>query len=316
MRGIAPVVLSDYVDITYGTFKVFNADKLQVSDRQNIEIIEMHCVVYDVTPYNASTTVLTNLGTTIQLKLELGEYKITNGYIPIWLFGPRHDCATEVNLARSSSAAPFDVESGPAPCCVYRWILPCPLLLTQNDNIIAQVKRESSDIYTAVVGVASARTYRVQLSFVGRYLDPNIKIGPTVKVPYVTSFLGLRGTKCNISKHQDLENPFQVPYHIERINGRIEAYMLQEGNNWQVDYLGHEPILKMTDSQGYIVVQPNTPFNDVFEVGRRDWIVRRDLAPRQYYIAEVDENVASTVTNLYGLTRPMISLVGYREEVI
>jgi len=242
-------------------------------------------------------------GNGITAKLQMGRINITQDFVPIWLFG------THVQKLWIAGAGVIDAQHLYG-YNEYRWKLPRPLFVPLGSAIT--VNLQATPFLTAAA--------RVSVSFVARALPVGTKTPPKIDVPFVTAYIPDLQTSTNErtaqSSEKDLVNPFLVPLHVQRFIGR-QSYnggypaglVFEVGDDGTIAFVGTD--IKLADSMGYNVTRDFTPFDSVFEPGRRAWTFLRQLNPKERY------NAAFRITGTYrAKLNPQVSLVGFREEVM
>jgi hypothetical protein len=229
------------------------------------------------------------------VRIKLGNYDITNGFVPIQAFSKLLDYSTEALLSRYAHVWPF----------------PKPLLLMPQERISVSVYWKHG----------APNTFQVHA--VG-YAGSTIQRLPTVReVPYCSAFLGASrlddsGLFAEQSNEYDLGNPHASPMFVEALTGRLlsgtNATALWDQGDY-VDTTWRKITVRMEDSQGNAIQKVPVPFCNAFDQLRRRWSIKTWLPPKAFFIARVEGDLNSTqATHNYFV--PLIGIVGTRQERI
>jgi hypothetical protein len=259
-----------------------------------------------------------NRGGSLKAKIVVGTHMMTNSFVPVWLLGkcdtPEAECHPDVGAVGPAATGSY--------YGAWTWILPKPLYVLPSMPIAIQVQRAGP--LGGLPGDAFAidspgTTLPIWISVTGGYIERGFKAPSVIDVPYVTAMVGsatvvgqaVTPLPINYSQKSDLENPFSRPLEIERLTGRLRNFnpLSAFPGAVEFDYLLPNPTIFMRDSLGYGLTRDYVPFNEVFDVSRRDWCIRRSIPSREYYSAIVNSN---GVANLY----PQVAIVGSRKEEI
>lgn len=253
-------------------------------------------------------------GALVGVRLDLGDFSLTNGFIPVYAFGKAEGLVSEQVGGYAQYVAK----------------LSRPIYLPSGAAIRPQFQ------HRAQLSVA----VDVQVSMYGRRLSPKSALPRRLMLPYWAAYackpFTLGTADSDISTENDLYNPFDVPMEMERFIGRINYYSGAAFNNANTmteveqslnaapsgggpaalgDALG-QILCQITDSNGFTVVKKPTPFRLVFDAETRAWPVSHDLPPGGYYIVSMTNNawiVAAPYAGKQVVAQPIVSMLGWRE---
>jgi len=243
-----------------------------------------------------------NWGGRIRTKLRMGRIALTGtrdggNFVPLWNFcAPPNGSAIAVEQESSVLGVIQAVSH-------YVWKLPKPLIVPRGSVLSSEFFRPIDTLpFVATVSVA----------YSGIYLPPTYKMTAEMAVPYVTLFepAGATASSAFLSSELDLVNPFLVPLHVQRFIGRIEDGV-PPSQMFEV-VSPSVPTVTMKDSWGNNVVRDFTAFATVFDSLRRAWTFGKVLNPKERYMVSL-LNVTTALP--VPVPRPMISMVGWRNEV-
>jgi len=201
-----------------------------------------------------------------------------------------------------------------------RWVLPKPLWMPAGDIVQATVSREAA-FGSAVASITA------QMTVIGRAVLPDTKPPPARCIPHVGWFVHPTGAGTSVPYSQanaQFKNPFTSPWYVQRIilNTRDQ---LNESNGVRTGYgLFEDPSgvssyaqVQLFDSLGYKITGSSqggyVPLADVASaVNDASWTFGRPLPPGENYNANFRIVAGSADTTVFS---PMISFVGYREEL-
>lgn len=201
-----------------------------------------------------------------------------------------------------------------------RWVLPKPLWMPAGDIVQARVHR-STDFGTAVASITA------QMTVVGRAVLPDTPPPPARCIPHVGHFTHPTGTGTSVAfsmANAQFKNPFQTPWYVQRIvlntrdqlgetSGVRTGYGLFEDPTGVLSYAQ----VQLFDSLGYKITGSNAgdyvPLADVASAANdAAWTFGRPLPPGENYNVSFRVVAGSSDTTVFS---PMISFVGYREEL-
>lgn len=310
-----PVHLTASIDLQSPSASGVNVAALKNPIPGPMEIMEVKFGLRIPTP---STTVSAGVsGGVVGIQFMLGDIPVTNGHVPVWLFGREANIGAEQVLGNSTT--PFTYAE-------YRWKLAHPLyvptgwVLTPTFQHFGQIKQS---IYT-------------RISYGARVLPIGAKKPSAIKVPYVASFVSKTFTTYGAadtdrSAETDLVNKIGAPLHLVRFVGRINAFFLSSAVVYTSDFEGDETstgasdlrgrlltVDKMIDSVGNQLVRDPTLYGSVFAGATRTWEIGRDLVVPSEWYAIVDLGKAAPVTTPSGVyqAQAQIGMEGWREVAI
>lgn len=295
-----PLHLTASVNVQAGSQAAPNTVNLQNTTGQYIELLE---IKWELTPESASLF----SGAVMGCQLNLGNIPITNGFVPVWNFGPGR--AFEYEVSSPSRSIPIQ----------YSWKLPRPLLIPPG-SVVAPIFQHRGLIPIDVA---------MRISYACRILPADYKMPNKVQVPYVAFYASkvfdVQSTTVDsdTSTELDLTNRFDAPLRIHRFVGRVNEYALTSivgvaGNNNSDVIFNHLASrllrVRMTDSRGQPTIPTPTLFRQVFDGPTRTWDSDFILPPKSYYTAVLErEAVSSVPTNVQLQGQAMISMIGWHE---
>lgn len=256
-------------------------------------------------------------GALVGCRLDLGEFQLTNGYIPVYAFGRAENLIAEQTADGANPPLTAYAE--------YICRLSRPIYLPMGAAIRPQLQHK---------GLTSA-TVDVHVSMFGRMLNAKTPLPEKLVLPYWSAYVCKTFTAGTVdtdsSSENDLANPFTVPLQMERFVGRI-CYFSGSGNVFSTSMVETEAALfgpvannpvmgdllgqvlcSITDSNGYPVVKRLTPFRLVFDAETRSWPVTHKLPAGGYYLVSMS-NLAWLVSTAGTFSaQPCISMLGWRE---
>ena len=240
-----------------------------------------------------------NVGGTVRAKFRMGNIDLTNGYIPIWNFGPQLQESAANKIEWPAGIVGAEVAAQSVYYSQFVWKLPRPLWIDPGAPLVPDFIRMSDPIDGDVT---------VRISYVARVLPADAPKPELLEVPYVTSFIPEAGVAVAESSQQHLRNPFQNDLHVQRFIGRIQV--TNGGVSlYEADASYFTPMLTMSDSRNVAVVKDPTPFGHVFDFSRRAWTFNRELPGKEFFTAQLTGMVVGVRPET-----PMISMVGWRHE--
>lgn len=283
-------------------------------------------------PYNSPAG---NVGVILSLSGETIT-QAANG-IPINLLCPGQQLNAE-SVAYGSAAGNTLASFVGAFAGSYRLVLKTPIKLLPNELL---------DVQLSSLGVLNS-SVTVQVSYLGR-TRADLPIPDKRVLPYFASFNAdslyqpTTGDAPNVvvSKETDLQNVFDQSIRINRFVGRINGFYFTASTpreagapgpglvgpfteftdsscsgqiNAHNGYLpGSDKVLcGMTKSTGTPTIAPNTPFRLAFDGMTRSWELDDVLAPRGYYIAQVEVDPPSE--NIDHAQAPVYIAIGMHAE--
>jgi hypothetical protein len=298
-----PILVSDSVVIPPGGTAVANAGRLSSPFRQAIVIDEIRWSTYNAVEITGvfDDTPSWNVGAVVRTKLNIGRVDVTNGFVPIWLFGT----TMQANYFVEVNAVRFSVPNANDEAVVvshYRWRLPRPLYLAPGNAL--QSSFQHNDVLTLMGDTT------VHVAYAGRYATPEDKPkNGAWEVPWVTPYLPAANVVHAQSSEKDLVNPFLVPLNVQRMLYRAvrvsDALCVET-----TDSAGVEILIK--DSHGVNIIRDAVSPAVAMDMPRRAWTFQTVLNPKERY------NVTFT-----GMTDAspeqdsvQLAMVGWRNERI
>lgn len=246
-------------------------------------------------------------------KLKLGNLPLTQGNVPISLFGKALNDSVENTAA--TSGGPF----------VFTWKLPKPLFIPARDYL------RPIFYYAPFSGAAAAN---ITVAYACRPLPVGTPTPKTLQVPWVAAYVppmqatGVAAAdRVDESQPSDLYNPWDQDLHVQRFVGRL----LVQGNTAveetglmglasaspQLQAFGAGvdaatgTMITAQDSQNNILIRDPTPFAHVFDFVDRAWTVNCVLPPKGFYQFTMERYWADYSAGYTATTG--ISMIGWRE---
>lgn len=263
------------------------------------------------------------LGGLIACKLDLGQWPITNGFVPTWSFGRSEqafDEATQSSAVIIDPTSPTGVRE--ATTQSYIWRLPRPLYVPNDSVLVPNFQHRG----------LFAKPVDVNVGYVCRSLPKGYEPKKII-LPYAAAFVSknfdvntiagsVSGFDTDESTETDLTNSFDEELCLQRFSGR--ALMYNNGAPSLSDETG-QPLsawasagltVRMVDSHGRPIIPNFTPFRTAFAGMTRSWEMDAGqmLDPRSYYnaILRVNSLGVPPADQFYTL-QAMIGMVGWRE---
>jgi hypothetical protein len=260
------------------------------------------------------------LGGVIGCKLDMGNHKFTNGFVPIHLFGRETNLVDAQQVDQLDVVNPYVTEEAitNSTTCFYTWVLPKPLYVPAGAVLTPSFQHFGAIPYPVNVFIsASARSL------------PFDAVPPkTISLPWVASWMSQgyvagTGTGSERSLETDLQNPFDKKVKLQRFGGRV---MVTDtlGDNPITDYsfpqiAASQFMVRMTDSFGRPIIRDLTSMAQAFATPSRGWELSNgtSMDPESYYIVYLTKGLGGfedhSPANIN--CQAQISLVGWRDEV-
>ncbi len=278
-----------------------NTVNLQNTTGQYIEILE---IKWELTP----TVIGIFSGAVMGCQLNLGNIPITNGFVPVWNFGPGRAFEYEIGSNTPGLLVPIQ----------YNWKLPRPLLIPPGGVLAPMFQHR---------GLVPADV-DVRISYACRVCPINHVVPKDVPVPYAAFYASKifqvfdnTNTDTDTSNELDLVNRFNSPLRINRFTGRIDQFanvigpwgLANTHSDVLFNQLGSRFLsVRMTDSRGEPIIPNPTLFRQAFCGPTRTMDVDFIMEPKTFYKATLDRSVSTEINNpptLYG--QAFIGMVGW-----
>jgi hypothetical protein len=290
-----------------------NAISLKSPSGEAMEILEVRFSITAVPTVSSTLSpAYSTYGAVIACKLDLGKYPLTNGYVPVALFGRSEELMAE-QITDVGSSNLFN-----AVCNEYAWRPPHPIYVPKGAVLVPTFQHRGITPFDL----------NVRISYAARLIPDGTPAPKRVMLPYVAAWgsgtFDAAVTGTDRSTETDLVNPFKEPLYIQRMVGRVinvfvATNRVDEGITTPTETV---PALlwnvRIVDSHGHPVVQKFTPFRLVFSSVTRSWDMDPSvtLAPMSFYSAYVRKDVLGGYPALNSLnTQAFISIVGWRDVV-
>lgn len=243
-------------------------------------------------------------GGTIACELLLGTIKLTNGAIPVWLFGRLENPGAQSDVQ--------DIVSGTS-YAYHSWRLPRPLFIPAGTTITPNFT------HTGLVPDA----LNVRIAYSGRSVSKQPK---KIHVPWVASyvskvFIPVSTSGLDRSSDTDLINPSDDPLHLQRLTAHTINIFQAAGSQILEDgfpqFVASQAMkIRITDSFGRPIVRSFTTIQSVFSSATQSWEMDNGaiVDPHSFYI--VDTRLTGSAASIAaGLSTQMhIGMVGWHEE--
>jgi hypothetical protein len=283
-----PIVLSDSGSVPAGGIWSPDAEKMQNVYQQPVQIEEIRIMVQN-NNVGAAAGASKNMLALIHMSLQAGRHALTRNFVPILTLNPREQATLETWTNTPNGLYAY-----------WKWRLPAPMPLDVGTALIPQFKWITpSRSVLASANIDSPLTISVVL--VGRSIDA---MPVTARVPYVAAYQAKVGVLNSLD--QDLYNPFETPFHIQRMVARVFS-SAGDTDIWIAELSPNK--LKMADQYGYAIVKNFTSWYNIFDPATCAWTFNRNLGPRERYFISLQD--APSLAYL-----PAVSLIGHREETL
>lgn len=242
-------------------------------------------------------------GAALRCRLDLGKIEITNGFIPVCLFGKGEHESMESVLMRVGSITPADSYSR----LEFRWKLSHPLFIPAGGLLVPSF--EHGGQITAPI--------QVRIGYSARSLPMNYR--PTKLIlPWVASYISdsfdLSTAATFNSSELDLVNKWDSPLIVDRLSGRLSVFDNQFVAVFDSAYMGLKALnVRLVDSAGNAIVRAVSPFSHVFHNTFKTWETKSVLPAKGYYQAFFGSTAQSGIASARYLAQALVGLVGSRE---
>lgn len=304
-QPVAPIHLSSAVQLQAGTSGGVPSAALKNPMGADMEVLEIKFEVSGSIADNINQGV--PYGGSIGCELRLGDFKLTNGSVPVWCFGRAENISAE---------SKFDIADG-LTYSAFSWRLPRPLFVPAGAVIVPKFNHFG---YVPV-------TLNVRIGYSARSV---VKAPKSICLPWVASYQSkvfnpISDASTDQSQEQNLINDTDKVVRLQRFVGRFQ-WIAPDGTTSDLDpatacarYL----TMRMMDSYGRPVVRTYTPFNSVFSPVTRSWELEElgaQLDPGAFYRVFL-KKAAMTMANPgvswgLGQLQAFVSMVGWREEAV
>jgi hypothetical protein len=267
--------------------------------------------------YDPNSVILGDISAIIEFELQTGTHFFSQAAlsspspVPMTLFCPTYSGKAQYeNVIQNFTATSNQVYA------TRRWVLPKPLWMPAGDLVQAKVRRAAS-YGTGVPSITA------QMTVIGRAVLPDTP-PPTARcIPHIGHFTHPTGSTYSQANAQ-FKNPFTTPWYVQRIvmNTRDQTNSgtsVRTGYGFFEDPLGARSYaqVQISDSLGYKITGSSqggyVPLADVASFSNdAAWTFGRPLPPGENYNVNFRIVAGSNDTTVFS---PMISFVGYREEL-
>lgn len=241
-------------------------------------------------------------GAALRCRLDLGKIEITNGYVPVCLFGKCDHPSQEQKFGGGTSSA-----NGYSRL-EFRWKLSHPLFIPAG-GLLSPTFEHGGQI-TAPIDV--------RIGYSARSLPAGYKPSKII-LPWVASYISptfdLAEDSTFNSSELDLVNKWDSPLTVDRLTGRLSVFDTRYVVVFDSPFMALAATsLRLMDSAGNAIVRNLTPLSHVFHNPTKSWEMRAVLPPLGYYQAFF-QNAAYPVvgTENQFLAQTLVGLVGTRE---
>lgn len=311
-----PISLTASGTIKNGSVGGVNADALYSPYGLPMEIYEIKWML------SAPTNQV--LGAGMGCSLELGDLKLTNGYVPINAY-----CKMILSTLRGGDFVDYsmgytdgeEVQTTPS-WANFVWRLRRPIFVPAGSVILPKFQHRNlipDDISVQVIysGTTLPSSYRPK-----RLVLPWVAYWAGAGVAYSDA-------SVQTSLESDLVNPWDEPLLVHRFVGRMNysgnitsvppserfATAYDGTGNGLAEQAGNHFTLQMVHSSGANIIQSPTKFESVFYSGTRAWDVNVEIAPKSYFVISLNKTADAVASGNTAALRfqPIVGMVGSRE---
>ncbi len=250
-------------------------------------------------------------------RLSMGRLAITNGFVPLVLFGKSLNTTDVTNGGSAQSGF-----------CM-TWKLPKPLYVPPGEFISPRFQFILPITPAGGQAVPDPTPFQIEMSIVGRSLPVDCPVPRTIDMPWI-SFWQSKALNCTVSasstfltrdqsRETDLVNPFNTPLFLQRLVGRLptvgaNANGTFEANDAGFCFIGSEFVtLRMVNSYGGVLVKDFTPFYDLFHLYDKAWTVNTKMPPKTFLTTFLECNTTTSTQTSTQNAIAMIGMIGYRK---
>jgi hypothetical protein len=302
-QPVAPIHLSSAVQLPTGTSGGVSVATLKNPMGQDMEILEIKFEV--VGPLDTDSEVASAYGGSIGCELVMGNYKLTNGSIPVWCFGRAENLSAESKTDLYGSTAGLSYNA-------YTWRLPRPLFVPAG--AVIQPK------FNHFGYVPQTLTTRIGYSGRSVFKSPRAAYVPWVAAYMSKVFNPITAATTDVSSTRDLINDTDKVFHLQRFVGRT-LFTSQDDLHSEAapsPFGSRYLTMRMVDSYGRPIVRTYTPFRSVFGAPTRSWELEEigaQLDPGAFYQVFLKKAAMTMAANQdAGQIQAFVSMVGWREE--
>lgn len=311
-----PISLTASGTIKNGSVAGVNSDALMSPYGLPMEIHEIKWLL--------SAPVNSVIGAGVGCSLELGEHRLTNGYVPINAF-----CKAVLLTLRAGDFVDYSMsnmngeEIPTTPSWAnFVWRLKTPIFVPAGSLILPKFQHRNlipDDI-------------TVNITYSGTVLPANYRPKRLV-LPWVTYWAGAgvayNTASTQVSQESDLTNPHNEPLDTQRLVGRMNysgnittvppservSTVYDNTGNGLAEQIAKYWTIRMFHSSGANIIQSPTPFESVFYSGTRAWDINLEIPPNSYFIVQASKIADATATGATAALRfqPIVGMVGFRE---
>jgi hypothetical protein len=295
-----------------------NAQALKNPLGTPMEIMEIRWQVFGSVGSGVLPATLIPIGGAIGCKLVLGNIELTNGFIPLWLFG-RCDNVFADDSKINGVLGVFNTNY----YCEMVWRLPQPLFVPAG-----AVLQPTFQHYGY-----GALPMTVTISYCARSLKANASPPALMPVPWVSKYISKSMDYAFVdndtSQETDIINPYDVPVHLQRMTGRVVTQMYDtlglitrftdsDALNTNVIAPGFdEPniTVRIVDSAGNPIVRNATRIRQVFHNTTRSWEMSAGttMPPNSFYNVVLAQVAGAAGALIVTQRQVHIAAVGWRE---
>jgi hypothetical protein len=307
----APIHLSGSLLLQPGTSGSVQPSVMTNPMGQDMEVTELKFQLLSLG--NSGFALDAVLGASIAVELKLGNYKLTNGAVPVFSLGRAENLTAE--YATLASLNLYNT---------FSWRLPRPMFVPAGATVIAN--------FTHTGLIALPINVRFSMSARSLFIKPKVVCLPWASAFTSKVFNPLTTAGTDQSGHVDLVNDstgFEGAAQILKVQRFVgRAIVIQsgdhayEGPTFGAAFREDGLTVRMMDSYGRPTVRYYTPFTSVFSGLTRSWELEGsgvELDPGAYYLALL-KSAALPGIGGFGYTgiqgQAFISLIGWREVAL
>lgn len=303
-KSLDPIHLTATVTIQPGTNGGVNTISLQNPLGLPMELLEIKWMV-------SSDPGVTVNGGAIECALNLASIPVSQGFVPIWNYGPcRNEIQEQVDVLADQVYYP-----------IYDWKLKHPLFIPGGACLQPTFKHRGLVQYPITV----------RIDYSCRTLPRNYIPPKKIKIPYVSGWVAkafqmigddATDIDTDVSQETDINNRWDHPVQVHEWTGRCDFFITSDETHNETNENGSGRIgVQIKDSRGEVTVGRilPVPFRTLFSRVTRSWEVDYPMPAHLWYRVQLTRTPlvlapGSVRDGLLGtLLQPMMALIGTHE---